>query len=232
MVDIVILTGAGISAESGIETFRAETGLWAQHRIDDVCTPEALRRNPQLVHDFYNGRRAQLAEVAPNPAHLHLAAFCRAHAGRILLVTQNVDDLHERAGQPNLLHMHGALLSLKCDSCEHRQHHEGDSTPQMLCPSCGQGSLRPDIVFFGEIPYQMEEIQEALAKASLFVAIGTSGNVYPAAGFAQLARHYGADTWLVNLDPAQNNSDFTRFFQGKAGELMPEVVTEMEKWLG
>lgn len=227
MADIVILTGAGISAESGIETFRAATGLWAQHRIEDVCTPEALARNPALVHEFYNKRRAGLADVVPNAAHLALAELSLAHPGRILVVTQNVDDLHERAGQPGLMHMHGELLSLKCTRCDNRAPTTGDSAPQTLCPACGQGQLRPDIVFFGEMPMYMEEIQKALSQCEIFIAIGTSGNVYPAAGFADLARHYGAECWLVNLDAPENHRDFSRFLQGKAGELVPEMCRDL-----
>ncbi len=231
MVDIVVLTGAGISAESGLETFRAATGLWAQHRIEDVCTPQALARNPGLVHEFYNKRRAQLAEVVPNAAHLTLADVCRDHPGRILVVTQNVDDLHERGGQSGLLHMHGALLSLRCTDCAHRAPFAGNSHPGMACPDCDDGQLRPDIVFFGEMPMYMAEIEAALREASLFIAIGTSGNVYPAAGFAQLACDAGAESWLVNLDPSANQEDFTRFFQGAATVVMPDVAAEIRRWL-
>lgn len=231
MPEVVILTGAGISAESGIETFRAEDGLWAQHRIEDVCTPEALSRNPALVHEFYNRRRAGLRDVAPNAAHLALARFSQDFPGEVLVVTQNVDDLHERAGQRGLLHMHGELLSLKCDRCDHRQSFAGDSTPQMACPNCTAGHLRPDIVFFGEMPCFMDEIQQALSDCALFIAIGTSGNVYPAAGFAELARHYGAESWLVNLESPQNHRDFQRFFQGRASEQVPVMLTELRKRL-
>jgi NAD-dependent deacetylase len=229
MPEIVILTGAGISAESGLETFRSEEGLWAQHRIEDVCTPDALRRNPALVHDFYNKRRAALAGVAPNAAHLALAEFAAENPDEILVITQNVDDLHERAGQAGLLHMHGALLSLKCSRCAHRQAFSGDSSLAMLCPDCGAGQLRPDIVFFGEMPYFMEEIQSALADCALFIAIGTSGNVYPAAGFAELARHRGAECWLVNLAPPENHRDFQRFYQGRAGEQVPLMLRDLRQ---
>ncbi|RRH74710.1 NAD-dependent deacylase [Falsigemmobacter faecalis] len=232
MPEVVILTGAGISAESGLETFRSEDGLWAQHRIEDVCTPEALSRNPALVHEFYNKRRAALAGVAPNAAHLALAEFAAEIPGDLLVITQNVDDLHERAGQTGLLHIHGELLSLKCSRCDHRQRFPGDSTPDIPCPDCGTGRLRPDIVFFGEMPCFMEQIQSALSDCSLFIAIGTSGNVYPAAGFAELARHYGAESWLVNLDPPENHRDFQRFFQGRAGEQVPEMLRALRQKLG
>ncbi|MFC0281891.1 NAD-dependent deacylase [Falsigemmobacter intermedius] len=231
MPDVVILTGAGISAESGLETFRAEDGLWAQHRIEDVCTPEALSRNPALVHEFYNKRRAALRDVAPNAAHEALAKFSAEFPGKILVITQNVDDLHERAGQSGLLHMHGELLSLKCTRCDFRQAFSGESHAEMPCPDCGAGRLRPDIVFFGEMPYFMDEIQKALSGCEVLIAIGTSGNVYPAAGFAELARHYGAESWLVNLDPPQNHRDFQRFFQGRAGEQVPLMLDELRRWL-
>lgn len=231
MSRVVVLTGAGISAESGIETFRAETGLWAQHRIEDVCTPEALARDPVLVHDFYNRRRAQLAQVAPNAAHHALADFCARRPDEVMVITQNVDDLHERAGQTGLLHMHGALSSLRCSACAHRAPHHGDSHAQMACPICHQGRLRPDIVFFGEMPYFMPEIEAALSRAEVFLAIGTSGNVYPAAGFARLAGHYGAQSWLVNLDLPENAGDFQRLFQGPASQKLPEALTALALYL-
>jgi NAD-dependent deacetylase len=201
--NIVILTGAGISAESGLATFRGPDGLWEGHRVEDVCTPEALARDPALVLDFYDTRRRALADVQPNPAHQALARLDAEWPGELLIVTQNVDDLHERAGAKRLIHMHGELLSALCRACGARSHFEGAMIDGPACPACGQsGGLRPDIVFFGEIPYQMEAIEAALRQADLFVSIGTSGTVYPAAGFVQLARAVGADTLELNLEPS------------------------------
>jgi NAD-dependent deacetylase len=201
--NIVILTGAGISAESGLATFRGPDGLWEGHRVEDVCTPEALALNPDLVLDFYDTRRRALADVRPNPAHEALARLDATWPGELLIVTQNVDDLHERAGAKRLIHMHGELLSALCRRCGARSHFEGTMIDGPACPACGQsGGLRPDIVFFGEIPYQMEAIEAALRDADLFVSIGTSGTVYPAAGFVQLARAVGADTLELNLEPS------------------------------
>jgi NAD-dependent deacetylase len=201
--NIVILTGAGISAESGLATFRGPDGLWEGHRVEDVCTPEALARDPDLVMDFYDQRRRALANVRPNAAHEALARLDAAWDGDLLIVTQNVDDLHERAGAERLIHMHGELRSALCRACGTRSRFEGDMIDGPACPACATpGALRPDIVFFGEIPYSMDEIQAALAAADLFVSIGTSGTVYPAAGFVQLARAVGADTLELNLEPS------------------------------
>lgn len=197
---IVILTGAGISAESGIQTFRASDGLWENHRVEDVATPEGFQRNPDLVQRFYNQRRAQLKKVAPNAAHRAIAHLQQDFAGQVTLVTQNVDDLHERAGA-SVIHMHGELKKVRCLSCWHSSHWEEDVVNDSACPVCNRkGCLRPDIVWFGEIPYQMNEIEQALAKADMFCAIGTSGLVYPAAGFVQMARHFGAQTVEINLE--------------------------------
>ncbi len=227
MSNIVILTGAGISAESGLGTFRDEGGLWAQHRIEDVATPEGFARNPQLVVDFYNARRAQAAEAVPNAAHEALARLEAAHKGKVTLVTQNVDDLHEKGGSQNVIHMHGALNSALCSQCEHRwtaplKMHVGEA-----CPKCAAPAARPDIVWFGEIPYAMHVIEEALSQADVFAAIGTSGNVYPAAGFVQMANYSGAHTVELNLDPSETVSQFgeTRF--GKASETVPEWVEDI-----
>ena len=206
--NIVILTGAGISAESGLATFRGPDGLWEGHRVEDVCTPQALARDPALVLDFYDQRRRALSNVRPNAAHEALARLDAAWAGQLLIVTQNVDDLHERAGAKRLIHMHGELLSALCRACGARTPFAGDMIDGPACPACGSaGALRPDIVFFGEIPYRMEEIQEALEQADLFVSIGTSGTVYPAAGFVQLARAAGADTLELNLEPSGGTAD-------------------------
>ncbi|APX10506.1 NAD-dependent deacylase [Tateyamaria omphalii] len=224
---IVILTGAGISAESGLGTFREEGGLWAQHRIEDVATPEGFARNPQLVVDFYNARRKQAAEAVPNAAHAALARLQAEHKGQVTLVTQNVDDLHEKGGSSDVIHMHGALNSALCASCEHRWPAPLAMTVGHGCPRCGAPSARPDIVWFGEIPYHMERIERALAEADIFVAIGTSGNVYPAAGFVQMARHVGARTVEMNLDPGENVSLFDDVRSGKASDTVPVWVNEV-----
>jgi NAD-dependent deacetylase len=222
--NIVVLTGAGISAESGLETFRASDGLWASHKIEDVCTPEALARDPALVHRFYDARRAQLAEVEPNAAHHALARLDAEWPGELLIVTQNVDDLHERAGARRLLHMHGELRSALCAGCGARQPWDGPMGEGCVCATCGEPRLRPDIVFFGEMPYQMERIDAALARADLFVSIGTSGAVYPAAGFVQSARHYGARALELNLEPSAGSYLFSESRMGPASRLVPEWV--------
>jgi NAD-dependent deacetylase len=224
---IVVLTGAGISAESGIATFRGPGGLWEGHRVEDVCTPDALAADPALVHRFYDLRRAALAEVAPNAAHDALARLDREWPGELLIVTQNVDDLHERAGARRMLHMHGALQSALCAACGTRQEWRGSLPPGTVCAACGTAALRPDIVFFGEMPYQMERIEAALAQADLFVSIGTSGAVYPAAGFVQLAEAYGADTLELNLERSAGSEFFAETRLGLAGELVPAWVEEV-----
>lgn len=224
MSNIVILTGAGISAESGLETFRAETGLWAQHRVEDVATPEGFARDPKLVVDFYNARRAQAAEAAPNAAHKALARLEAEHSGRVLVVTQNVDALHERGGTRNLIHMHGAVNSALCAACDHRWEAPMVMAVGDTCPACSQPTARPDIVWFGEMPYQMDEIFETLGQADLFAAIGTSGNVYPAAGFVAEARRGGADTVEINLEPSSVGSQFARHITGPATQTVPAWV--------
>ncbi|MCW3846483.1 NAD-dependent deacylase [Sphingomonas sp. LB-2] len=225
--NVVILTGAGVSAESGVATFRGPGGLWEGQRVEDVCTPQALARDPALVHRFYDERRAKLASVAPNPAHLALARLDAEWPGELLLVTQNVDDLHERGGSMRLIHMHGELKSALCAGCGHREAWEESLPPGCECTVCGAPLLRPDIVFFGEMPYRMEAIERALAEADLFVSIGTSGAVYPAAGFVQTARYHGADTLEMNLDPSQGSGWFAESRLGPAGVLVPEWVEEM-----
>lgn len=225
--NIVILTGAGISAESGIATFRGPGGLWEGHRVEDVCTPEALARDPELLHRFYDLRRAALATVAPNAAHHALARLDREWPGDLLIVTQNVDDLHERAGAERMLHMHGELLSALCAECGARIGWAGPLPPGSVCGGCMAPALRPDIVFFGEMPYRMERIERAIADADLFVSIGTSGAVYPAAGFVQTARHHGADTLELNLDRSEGSAWFAESRPGRAGALVPEWVESL-----
>jgi len=205
MRNIVILTGAGISAESGISTFRDANGLWERYRIEDVASPDAFRRDPETVHRFYNLRRAQLSSVQPNAAHLALAALERGWTeGDFLLITQNVDDLHERAGNQKLLHMHGELRKLRCDGCEAVIRHDEDAGTDMPCPACGQtGKMRPNIVWFGEVPFGLDQASKALLQADIFAAIGTSGMVYPAAAFAERAKFNGRGcvTFEINPDP-------------------------------
>jgi len=224
---IVILTGAGISAESGLATFRGPGGLWEGHRVEDVCTPQALARDPALVHRFYDDRRAALAGVVPNAAHQALARLDADWPGKLLIVTQNVDDLHERAGATRLLHMHGELQSALCAACGARRGWTGTLPPGSDCPACRAAALRPDIVFFGEIPYRMDQIERVLAKAALFVSIGTSGGVYPAAGFVQTARAYGAQTLELNLEPSAGSRLFDETRLGAASALVPAWVDEM-----
>lgn len=226
--NIVILTGAGVSAESGLATFRGPDGLWEGHRVEDVCTPEAFRRDPALVHAFYDARREKLGMVEPNAAHKALARLDAEWPGELLLVTQNVDDLHKRAGSTRLLHMHGELAKGWCLRCNDRFAWKGPMGEAAECPSCAMiGLVRPDIVWFGEMPYQMERIDEALQRCDLFVSIGTSGSVYPAAGFVQTAKYCGAETLEMNLEPSMGSYSFDESRTGRAGELVPMWVEEM-----
>ena len=224
MKKIVILTGAGISAESGLGTFRDEGGLWAQHRIEDVATPEGFARDPDLVHAFYNARRIQAAAAAPNAAHDALCRLQQHYEGDVVLVTQNVDDLHERAGFKGVIHMHGALAGALCSLCNARWSAPSEMNQSTRCPKCAAVSARPDIVWFGEMPYQMDTIYSHLAEADIFAAIGTSGNVYPAAGFVQEARGSGAHTVELNLDPSATVSSFAETHFGKASQTVPAWV--------
>jgi NAD-dependent deacetylase len=225
---IVVLTGAGISAESGLRTFRASDGLWEDHRIEDVATPGGFLADPGLVHTFYNQRRAQLSGVQPNAAHLALARLEAGWPGGLLLVTQNVDDLHERAGSRNLVHMHGELRKVRCQRCRQVMPWNGDTAVATACPRCGRtGGLRPHVVWFGEIPLEMERIQEALEGCGAFLAVGTSGNVYPAAGFVDLAGP-GARTLELNLEPSLVSSRFQEARLGPASVTVPALV---EAWL-
>lgn len=229
---IVILTGAGISAESGIDTFRSAGGLWEQHRVEDVATPEGFARNPNLVLGFYDLRRAALAEVVPNAAHMALARLEREFSGELLLVTQNVDDLHERGGSARVLHMHGELKSALCTSCETRSRWLEAMIHRPPCPVCRAPTLRPDVVWFGEMPYQMGRIYQALERCDLFVSIGTSGAVYPAAGFVQEARASGARTLELNLEPSEGSRLFHETRLGPASMLVPAWVGEMLSAIG
>ncbi|KHL25033.1 NAD-dependent deacetylase [Croceibacterium mercuriale] len=225
--NIVILTGAGISAESGLATFRAEDGLWEEHRVEDVATPEAFARDPVLVQRFYDMRRSAVLAAQPNAAHRALARLDREWPGDLLIVTQNIDDLHERAGATRVLHMHGEALSAWCMACDARHPWReplGDNPP---CPACGMAALRPDIVWFGEMPYQMERILAAVTRADLFVSIGTSGAVYPAAGFVQAATEARAGTLELNLDRSLGSRLFDETRLGPASALVPAWVEEL-----
>jgi len=223
---IVVLTGAGISAESGLATFRGPDGLWEGHRVEQVCTPQALARDPATVHRFYDARRAALSQVEPNAAHRALARLDAEWPGDLVIVTQNVDDLHERAGARRLIHIHGELLSALCASCGARETWAGPLAPGMPCPACDAPALRPDIVFFGEMPYAMDRIEGAIAAADLFVSIGTSGAVYPAAGFVQAARYAGGRTLELNLEPSAGSALFDESRLGPASLLVPAWVEE------
>ncbi|WP_126173106.1 NAD-dependent deacylase [Altericroceibacterium xinjiangense] len=229
--NIVILTGAGISAESGLRTFRAEDGLWEDHRVEDVATPQAFRRDPDLVQRFYDERRANILAAEPNAAHRALARldaeWPQDGSGSLLIVTQNIDDLHERAGASRVLHMHGEGLAVWCTACDARHSWHGTLRDDPPCPSCGETALRPDIVWFGEMPYRMEEIFAALSRADLFVSIGTSGAVYPAAGFVQQASGHGARTLELNLDRSAGSQWFDETRLGPASELVPQWVDEV-----
>jgi NAD-dependent deacetylase len=227
IANIVILTGAGISAESGLATFRGPDGLWEGRRVEEICTPEALALDRALVLDFYDQRRRALGSVEPNAAHKALAYLDAHWAGELLIVTQNVDDLHERAGAKRMLHMHGELLSALCGACGGRSVFGGDMLDGPRCAVCGQDELRPDIVFFGEMPYEMERIDRAIMDADVFVSIGTSGAVYPAAGFVQTARHTGADTLELNLEPSAGSVYFHGTRPGPASLLVPQWVDEI-----
>jgi NAD-dependent deacetylase len=225
-VKVVVLTGAGISAESGVPTFRDADGLWEGHRVEDVATPEAFAADPDTVQLFYDQRRASLASVQPNPAHRALAALEQVLGDELLVVTQNIDDLHERAGSKRVLHMHGELLKALCSGCGHRTECPGDLVFAPPCAGCGS-ELRPDVVWFGEIPYHMDEILDALVECEQFVSVGTSGAVYPAAGFVQQARAYGARTLELNLVPSEGSYFFHEARHGRASELVPAWVAEL-----
>ncbi|WP_444920151.1 Sir2 family NAD+-dependent deacetylase [Microbulbifer sp. CnH-101-G] len=227
---IVVLTGAGISAESGIRTFRGADGLWENQRIEDVATPEAFERNPQLVQRFYNERRQQLlyGDIAPNPAHRALAELEKEFTGDFLLVTQNIDDLHERAGSSNPIHMHGELRKARCSISGQLFSLQGELQVTDRCDCCGlSGTLRPHVVWFGEMPLQMETIYAALSQCDLFISIGTSGNVYPAAGFVECANLAGAHSVELNLEPSSVGDAFAEHRYGPASKIVGSFVQEL-----
>lgn len=227
MKRIVILTGAGISAESGLGTFRDKDGLWTQYDLNEVATPEGFARNPALVHEFYNARRANMLAATPNAAHAALAQLEAHCPGKVLIVTQNVDDLHERAGSQAVLHMHGQLAGALCAECGHRWAAPLAMDMADPCPTCSAPATRPDIVWFGEMPYHMEDIGDALWRTDLFVSIGTSGEVYPAAGFVNEARQAGVETLEINLEPPRVPGLFDRVITGPATQTVPAWVDLM-----
>ncbi len=225
--NIVVLTGAGVSAESGIDTFRSAGGLWEQHRVEDVATPEGFARDPDLVLRFYDMRRAAIQQKQPNPAHEALARLDADWDGGLLIVTQNVDDLHERAGANRVLHMHGTHLNAWCQSCDERSPWRDPLIHRPPCPQCGVSALRPDVVWFGEMPYEMERIYSAIRDADLFVSIGTSGAVYPAANFVRDAKAAGASALELNLEESQGSAWFDETRLGPATEIVPAWVDEV-----
>jgi NAD-dependent deacetylase len=230
---IVVLTGAGVSAESGMGTFRDKDGAWTKHDLEDVATPEGFARNPRLVHDFYNARRRALRDAQPNSAHLALAKLEHAvkrAGGDLMLVTQNVDNLHEKAGSRSLLHMHGELARVMCASCGAKGAWDDDLFADTECWKCGAagvGGLRPDVVWFGEVPYGMDDIYHRLSACDLFVSIGTSGEVYPAAGFVHEARISGAHTVELNLEPSANAHDFGEGRYGPATQVVESWASDL-----
>jgi NAD-dependent deacetylase len=225
-VRVVVLTGAGISAESGLQTFRDSDGLWEGHRPEDVATPEAFLADPEMVQRFYDERRVQVSSAQPNAAHRALVELEQALGDDFLLVTQNIDDLHERAGSRRVLHMHGRIKAARCTECGETSHWEATLVDEPPCPCCSQRALRPDVVWFGEVPYGLDEIDLTLRRTRLFVSIGTSGNVYPAAGFAAFARAVGAHTVELNMEPSLGIDDFAEHHHGPATEVVPAWVDQ------
>lgn len=226
MAKIFVLTGAGVSAESGLETFRDKGGVWSRYDLAEVATPEGFAKDPGLVHGFYNARRRGVLTAEPNAAHRALGELKRRLGPEVCLVTQNVDDLHERGGAGDVVHMHGELLRAVCTHCGARVPHRADLSADDVCAHCGRdGGMRPDVVWFGEAPYEMERIAHELRAAELFVSIGTSGNVYPAAGFVAEARANGAKTLELNLEATSGAFDEARL--GVATETAPAWVEEM-----
>jgi len=225
---MVILTGAGVSVESGLGSFRDKDGLWTRYDLSAVATPEGFAADPHLVWDFYSARRENLIAARPNAAHAALGRLQQAMGERLLLVTQNVDDLHEQGGAAAVTHMHGELLQTRCADCGHRFPDRAAFSAERRCPACGvAGRLRPDVVWFGEMPFELERIYAALAQADLFVAIGTSGAVYPAAGFVEAALEVGARTMELNLEPSDNAHLFAQRRYGPASAIVPAWVEEL-----
>lgn len=225
---ILFLTGAGISAESGLATFRSEDGLWNHHRVEDVATIEAYYRNPDYVHDFYNTMKPELWNAKPNAGHLAIAKLQNEYPGEVHIITQNIDTLHEKAKSRNVIHIHGQINQAVCMNCGHILETWGDVSTEKVCENCGVAAMmKPNIVFFGENLLGMDKVEQLLRSSDLFVSVGTSGVVYPAAGFVQTAKYYGADTIEFNLEPTSNNLFFDRHVMGKAGDTLPKFVNEL-----
>ena len=225
---IVILTGAGISAESGLATFRSSNGLWNNHRVEDVATIEAFQRNPEFVHDFYNQMKPELLAAKPNPAHLALTKLQDNYPAPVSIITQNVDTLHEKAKSRNIYHIHGQINQAVCLNCGHVLETWNDVTTETVCPQCSiAGMMKPNIVFFGENLLYMDKVERLLASCDLFISVGTSGVVFPAAAFVQTAKLYGAETYEFNLEKTSNNFYFDHHIFGKAGETLPPFVDEL-----
>ena len=228
--NIVILTGAGISAESGLATFRSSNGLWNNHPVEDVATIEAFQCNPDYVHDFYNGLKKELIKAKPNPAHLAITKLQKEYPAKISIVTQNVDTLHEKAGNINIYHIHGQINQAVCQNCGHIIETFGDVDTQTICPNCQvMGMMKPNIVFFGENLLYMDKVDNLLRTCDLFLSIGTSGVVFPAAAFVQIAKMNGAHTIEFNLEPTSNNYYFDQHIFGKAGTTLPAFIDELIK---
>ncbi|MEL6746981.1 MAG: NAD-dependent deacylase [Pseudomonadota bacterium] len=225
---IVVLSGAGLSAESGLGTFRDVGGIWTKYDLEDVATPQGYARNPELVQSFYNARRRQALAAEPNAGHMALARLAKLHAGQVMLVTQNIDPLLARAGATSVVHMHGEIARSQCTACGTKADAHDDLTITTVCASCGAaGTVRPDVVWFGEMPYWMDEIYEALSTCDLFISIGTSGTVYPAAGFVEAATAAGAHTVELNLEPSAGTSLFDEHHAGPATQIVPAFVDLM-----
>jgi len=228
--NILILTGAGISAESGLATFRSSNGLWNNHKVDDVASIEGFERNPALVHDFYNNMKTEIYQAPINAAHLAITRLQREYQAEVNVVTQNIDTLHEKAENINVYHIHGQINQAVCRNCGHVLETWGDVDTETTCPNCNiLGMMKPNIVFFGESLLCMDKVEDLLRKCDLFISIGTSGVVYPAAGFVQTAKYYGADTIEFTLEPTANNYLFDRHVYGKAGETFPQFVDALIK---
>jgi len=225
---ILFLTGAGISAESGLATFRSENGLWNHHRVEDVATIEAYYRNPDYVHDFYNTMKPELWNAKPNPAHLAITKLQNEYPAEINIITQNVDTLHEKAKSRNIYHIHGQINQAVCLNCGKVLETWGDVTSETVCEGCHiMGMMKPNIVFFGENLLCMDKVEELLRTSDLFISVGTSGVVFPAASFVQTAKYYGADTVEFNLEATSNNFYFDKHIMGKAGETLPQFINEL-----
>lgn len=225
---IAILTGAGISAESGLATFRSSNGLWNNHKVEDVASVEGFARNPALVHDFYNNLKTEIENAKPNAAHLAITKLQHEYPAEISVITQNVDTLHEKAGNKNVYHIHGQVNQSVCMNCGRILETWGDVDTETTCSHCNvTGMMKPNIVFFGENLLCMDEVDKIISTCDLFISVGTSGVVYPAAGFVQLAKYHSADTIEFTLDTTANNYLFDRHFYGKAGETLPSYISEL-----